>query len=207
MWGDNVPCSTSTTTASSTGTSPLTSAPGSSTPTSGPTLAFTPPQPSTSISITSLPMNSTVMVIVSWHGWVVRDGCDGSANLKDWLDSEDKKKSTKKLAAKKGKATREAVQKGNAKESQVASGSRSGKGKEKEKAKESVGGKKSHKKVTKGSVEVYIQWKKSHKKVTKGISVQKKYAEFYSDPIPVDSSGFPQEWVGDCKVLSDAEDG
>ena len=75
-----------------------------------------------------------------------------TANLKDWLDAEEKKKLMKKPAAKKVKATREAVQKGKAKESQVASGSGSGSGKdkEKEKAKESAGGKKSHKKVTKG---------------------------------------------------------
>jgi hypothetical protein len=70
-----------------------------------------------------------------------------TGDLKEWLDSEDKKKSMKKPAAKKVIATK-AVQKGKAKESQVASGSGSGKGKEK--AKESVGGKKSHKKVTKG---------------------------------------------------------
>jgi hypothetical protein len=72
-----------------------------------------------------------------------------TADLKDWLDSEDKKKSMKKPAAKGVKATK-AVQKGKAKESQVASESGSGSGKGKEKAKESVGGKKSHKKVTKG---------------------------------------------------------
>ena len=74
-----------------------------------------------------------------------------TANLKDWLDAEEKKKLMKKLAAKMVKATREAVQKGKAKESQVASGSGSGSGKEKdkEKAKESARGKKSHKKVTK----------------------------------------------------------
>ena len=70
-----------------------------------------------------------------------------TANLKDWLESEDKKKLTKKPAAKKVKATK-GVQKGKAKESQVASGSGSGQGKEKDK--EPVGGKKSHKKVAKG---------------------------------------------------------
>jgi hypothetical protein len=65
-------------------------------------------------------------------------------DLADWFDLQDKKKSTKKPAA----AKKKGVEKGKAKETQVASGSGSGKGKEK--AKESVGGKKSHKKVTKG---------------------------------------------------------
>jgi len=63
-------------------------------------------------------------------------------DLQEWLDLQDKKKSTK---VKKTKVTK-GGEKGQAKESQVASGS--GKGKGKEKAKES--GKKSHRKATKG---------------------------------------------------------
>lgn len=65
-------------------------------------------------------------------------------DLDNWFDLQDEKKSTTKPAV----AKKKGVEKGKAKETQVASGSGSGKGKEK--AKESVGGKKSHKKVTKG---------------------------------------------------------
>jgi hypothetical protein len=45
-----------------------------------------------------------------------------TANLKYWLDSKDKKKLTKKPAAKKAKETK-GGQKGKAKEAEVASGS------------------------------------------------------------------------------------